>query len=426
MKNLKQFVIAASIGLLALSLCGCYEKEKSGVKNLTDGELPTICIDYAFNSYDSVTAFAYRFFEQNMEKENPVLSPVSVYLALSMAGIGSDGTTRKEFETLLGDDMTVMADDLMNTLCAASEVQQISPANSAWLDERFQVKEEWLTEITSFLDAQAYQADLTSAETVQSMNDWIEKNTNGLIDQMVEEPFSEDACLVLFNTLYFKAQWKDEFESHQTYQDTFTLADGSGVEVDMMHKYAFDADYIENDLVQGLVLPYLDPENGSGRFAFAAIKPREQTVQIRDIYDSLNGETIQKLLADRSSTLVSTKLPKMEITFDQKLNESLCNMGLQSAFDVEKADFTPIGNTPDGGNLYISLVRQKAKIIVDEKGTEAAAATEVAMAEGCALEIEEPVEVFFDRPFLYLIMDMERELPLFIGIMDNPEGQGGL
>lgn len=441
MKNLKHYLTAASIGLLAFVFCGCGKENKESVisespqeykaaledtksaadvKSLTDREIPVVCIDYAINSYDSVKDFAYHFFEQNLDEENPVLSPVSAYIALSMAGVGADGETRAEFEEILGSDMTVFADDLMNTFCITSEAQQISLANSAWLDNRFQVKDEWLGEIISLMDAEAYQTNLTSAEAVEGINHWIEENTNGLIEKMVEEPFPDETCLVLFNTLYFKARWEDQFESHMTYEDTFTLADGSSVETDMMHKYAFYTDYIENELVQGLVLPYLDLQNGPSRFAFVGLMPKDETVQIRDIYDSVTGEALGRLLADRSSRLVSTKLPKMEITFDQNLNESLQEMGLHKAFDEEKAEFASIGDTPHGENLYISLVRQKAKIIVDEKGTEAAAATEIAMAEGCALEAEEPVEVSFDRPFLYMVMDMEREIPLFIGIMDDP------
>ena len=96
-------------------------------------------------------------------------------------------------------------------------------------------------------------------------------------------------------------------------------------------------------------------------------------------------------------------------------------MGLKTCFDVEKADFSRIGESENGDTLYIDLVRQKAKIIVDEAGTEAAAVTEVMMKYRSAMPVmEEPLEVFFDEPFLYMIMDIENEIPLFIGIMDNP------
>ena len=97
-------------------------------------------------------------------------------------------------------------------------------------------------------------------------------------------------------------------------------------------------------------------------------------------------------------------------------------MGLTECFDGEKADFSKMGKAKSGYNLYISLVRQKAKIIVDEEGTEAAAATEIDMRDGAGY-VDNPKELYFYEPFLYMIMDMERELPLFIGIMDNPKGE---
>ena len=126
------------------------------------------------------------------------------------------------------------------------------------------------------------------------------------------------------------------------------------------------------------------------------------------------------MLKNKMTSLVNIKLPKFEISFEDSLNDSLMNMGLVDGFDPEKADFSLMGKNVSGNNLYISLVKQKAKIIVDEEGTEAAAATEVMMAEACALFPEEPIDVYFDEPFLYIIMDMDREIPLFMGILDNP------
>ena len=107
-------------------------------------------------------------------------------------------------------------------------------------------------------------------------------------------------------------------------------------------------------------------------------------------------------------------LPKFEITFDQILNDSLIELGLESAFDADKADLTGLGKADHDGNIYISLVRQKADIRLDEEGTEAAAATEIAMVEATSLNM------VFDHPFLYMIMDMDTQIPLFIGIIDNP------
>ena len=118
---------------------------------------------------------------------------------------------------------------------------------------------------------------------------------------------------------------------------------------------------------------------------------------------------------------INLKLPKFEVEFDKELNETLQNMGIKLAFDNEQADFTSIGFTDNGLPLYISLVRQKAVVKLDEEGTEAAAVTMVVMNECASTEsTEKPIEVFFDEPFLYMIMDMESRTPLFMGVMDDP------
>ena len=118
---------------------------------------------------------------------------------------------------------------------------------------------------------------------------------------------------------------------------------------------------------------------------------------------------------------IKLKIPKFEVEFDKKINETLQNMGLRLAFDDTKADFTGIGYTENGLPLYISLVRQKAVVKLDEEGTEAAAVTMVVMNEcTSAMPVEQPIEVFFDEPFLYMIMDKESRTPLFIGVMDDP------
>ena len=117
-------------------------------------------------------------------------------------------------------------------------------------------------------------------------------------------------------------------------------------------------------------------------------------------------------------------LPKFEVTFEKELNDSLKNMGLQKAFDPGLADLSGLGSTLQGGNLYISLVKQKAVIKVDEEGTEAAAVTSVEIRKECAMEYSQPVvDITFDQPFLYMIVDLEKEVPLFMGIMDDPAAE---
>ena len=251
------------------------------------------------------------------------------------------------------------------------------------------------------------------------INRWIDTNTNGLIDKMLEKPLDSETRLALFNTVYFKGKWQYPFKFTDTYKETFYInkAQNTTEQIDMMNMYLKEIAYISNDFTEGVILPYQN--NNNENLAFIALKPTDES-SIRDVYHKLTKTVINDLIGNKQTRRVNLKLPKFEITFDIELNESLKNMGLQDCFDEVKANFNQMGQTKTGYNLYISLVRQKAKIIVDEEGTEAAAATEIAMAEGCCLIVDEPYDIYFNEPFLYMIMDMDQNIPLFLGILDTP------
>lgn len=391
--------------------------ETETVVSLTDESNTALDVDYEIESYQSIQDFSYQLFAEQLEAENPVLSPTSAYLALAMAGFGSEGNTKAQFYQVLGEDMLAMSDHLMNTLPVDSERQILSLANSAWIDDQYIVDEKWIGTIKSVMDAEVYQTNLPTTETMKSMNDWINEKTNGLIEKMLAKPLSDDARLVLFNTIYFKGKWCNPFDANDTYADTFQINDEEQVDINMMHKYSEYLDYVSNDFAEGLILPY-QTDSEDHNLAMLVLKPKG--TDVREMYHSLSADKVSELISNKQSVLVNTKLPKFEISFENSLNESLINMGLADGFDADKADFSLMGRNESGNNLYISLVKQKAKIIVDEEGTEAAAVTEVAMLEACALIEEEPIDVFFDEPFLYMIVDMDKEIPLFLGILDNP------
>lgn len=375
----------------------------------------------SIDSYESVQKFGYELFGQNLSDKNPVLSPVSAYLALAMAGCGADGTTRDEFYSVLGSDMLPLSGDMMNTLPAQGKLLNLSIADSAWIDNTFLVDDTWLGTIQSLMHAEAFTADLSAAPTMDQINDWIEDKTNGLIPQMLTEPLDARTKLVLFNTVYFKGRWQTPFMASNTHKEEFYTHGKEEIQlVDMMNLTAAELDYIANDFVEGVILPYQPNSKNGGNLAFVALKPTGDE-EIRTIYNALTSEVLADILVNRKTELVNLKLPKFEMTFDKNLNESLANMGLRDCFDAGKANFDQIGQAQSGENLYIDLVRQKAKIIVDEEGTEAAAVTEVAMrCMGLMPDPDGVKEVYFNEPFLYMILDMDRELPLFVGILDNP------
>ena len=371
--------------------------------------------NYSIDTYRSVQDFGFALFKENMNETNPILSPVSVYIALTMVGNGAEGNTKQEFLQVLceNEDMTAISYNIMNNLPKKTDLITIELANSAWIDDEFTVKEEWIEQITSLYDAQVFQTDVSSKTAMNAMNEWVEGNTHGLIKQMIEQPFTKETRLVLFDTLYFDGKWQTPFLKETTYDEEFHVSDTESVVVPMMHQYDESYEFFETDEVKGIVMPYCD-----SNLAFVAILPQGKRKMRDDFTFTASG--LSSIIKNRTYKTIHVKLPKFELSFDKILNKSLIDMGLVDAFDEEKADFSCIGTTYSGLPIYISLVRQKAVIKVDEEGTEAAAATEIAMLETTALLEEDPIEMYFDKPFLYFVMDMETELPLFMGIMDNP------
>ncbi len=396
---------------------GSIQNEILFAENLTENLDTQICIDYAIKSYEPVQNFAYELFEQNMDEDNPVLSPVSAYLALGMAGTGAKGATLSEFQQVLGTDLDCIPHSLMTTLPRDREGMKISLANSAWVDDDFEAEKDYLVEIDSFYLSDVYRANLSANQTMEDMNAWIDTNTNGLIPKLLEEPLDEDSRLALFNTIYFKGQWAIEFSKDDTRERDFYKEDGSTEQVDMMHLYGENLQYVNMEEAVGVVLPYKDET-----MAFVALMPAPAGNQtVREMYENMEWSDICEILKQEKRTLCNLQLPKFEVEFAKKLNDSLNTMGLCKAFDGSQADLSGMGKSKDGNNIFIDLVFQKAVVIVDEEGTEAAAVTEVVVAcESCIIE-EPPVEIFFNEPFLYMIVDKEKEIPLFVGIMDNPK-----
>ena len=394
-------------------------------------------------TYESVQKFGYDLFRQNMQEKNPILSPLSVYLTLAMAGCGADGTTKAEFIKVLGDNMSSFSADIINIFSVKEEDMNLSIANSAWIDRKFTVNETWTNTIKSLMGADVFLTELPSYETMNNINRWVAMQTNGLIDQMLTEPLEpkERIRLALFNTIYFKGKWENPFKASDTHKEDFYVLDEGkenclrrrSIQVDMMRNKTAELEYVSNDFAEGVILPYLtnqrmhfgfsDCQNTGKehckRLGFFALKPKTR-YSVRDVYNKLSKCIIRKMLSNRKWESIDLKLPKFKSTFDVNLVESLTKIGLTECFNENKANLSLMGKDAiTGSTLFVSLVRQNAVLKVDEEGTEAAASTELL---GCLRAMLRPQkELYFNEPFLYMLLDMERELPLFIGILDNPE-----
>lgn len=360
-----------------------------------------------------VAQFGHKLFAQHLKETNPAVSPVSAYLTLCMVGSGAKGTTKKEFQNVLGKDMLSAPAAFDKVAGQEGDGVQLTVANSAWLDDAFTVNKKWLSTAKNLFGADVYEEDLGTEATKDKINQWASKRTNKKITKLLSKKLDKQARLALVNALYFHAKWQQEFIADSTHESDFHLDGGATETVDMMNGNIHNCGYFKDDASEGVVLPYKD-----SNFAFVAIKPLSGST-IRDWYQSYSPQGLAGLVAGRKTQEVELSIPKFTIRCKLDLKDSLKSIGIKKAFDEKKADLTLLGKSADDGNLYVSMIKQEAVISVAEKGTEAAAATFAGIAAGTAFMPDKPV-VRFDRPFLYMIMDMESGVPLFMGIVDQP------
>lgn len=400
---------------MAVNLTGCTMEVQA--KDLMDGIRPNEvnAPDDISSQNKDITDFAIRLFRASAERtSNSLISPLSVLCALAMTANGAEEETLKEMEAVLGltiEELNLYLYSYLNNL-PQGEKYKLSLANSVWFteDDRFTVNRDFLQTNADYYGADIYEAPFND-DTCKDINHWVKEKTDGMIPEILDQLPSE-AVMCLVNALAFDAEWSATYEKYQVREGNFTKEDGTKQEADFM--YGEDHIYLEDEKATGFMKSYK-----GGKYAFVAMLPKEG-VSISEYIDSLDGEILHSLLSNPSHTTVHTSIPKFETEYYAEMSEILKAMGMPSAFDISTADFTGLG-TSTAGNIYISRVLHKTYISVGEKGTKAGAATAIIAADGAMIEIEEPKEVYLDRPFVYMLVDCENNIPFFIGTMMDVE-----
>ena len=210
--------------------------------------------------------------------------------------------------------------------------------------------------------------------------------------------------MYLLNALSFDGKWEEKYKKEQIHDRTFTAYDGSIQTVKMM--YSQENRYIEDENTTGFTKDYK-----GGNYRFVALLPDENT-DIIDYVKNLTGEKLTNLLNTQSCT-VDVGIPQFESNYDAEMKDILTEMGLGSFFDPATADFSKLGSAQY--NLYVSSVIHKTTLTLDDNGTKAAAITLVSQDEGAAVLPEDLKTVILDRPFVYMIVESQTDIPVFIG-----------
>lgn len=393
---------------LSVSLVGCKTTQSEDL--MIDIKKKEIAgAEATENENGAVTDFAVRLFQKSIETEkNTLISPLSVLVALSMTANGADEETLSQME-----DVLVMPVEVLNTYIhtyiekiSEGDNGVLSLADSIWFtdDEKFRVNEEFLQLNADYYGADIYKTSFNN-ETCKDINHWVEEKTDGMIEEILDDVPAE-VVMYLVNALAFDAEWQNVYEKAQIQKEVFTTESGQEQEAELM--YSSENQYLEDENAKGFVKFY-----AGGRYAFAALLPNEE-ISVEEYVRSLTGQQVQTLFSNVEDTEVHAAIPKFETEYETEMSEVLKEMGMVNAFDADLADFTKLGTYEDR-NIYIGRIIHKTFISVAEKGTKAGAATVVGMETMSAMPSEEPKQVILNRPFVYMLIDCEQQIPFFMG-----------
>lgn len=408
--KLKKLLAAALAAAWLLGLAGCASQAIAAndlTKNVKKAE-QTVFLDEAAQdkAIEDLTAFGVKLLQKEMGKTDPLLSPLSIAAALSMTANGAVGETKTQMEAVLGASTETLSSSFAALQSALKNDKQLKLANSIWLKDTptLHVEDAFLQKNADCFGAGIYSAPFDES-TKAAINDWVKEKTDGMIPEILDK-ISADSVVYLVNALAFDAKWEDIFETTQVRTGRFTSREGVEQTGDFL--YGETSQYLSGEHAEGF-LKYYEGQ----KYAFAALLP-EEGMEIGEFVSGLTGQALHAILSSPQTETVEFGLPKFKTAFDTELSESLIALGMTDAFDGEKADFSALGSS-DEGNILISRVLHKTFIQVDEAGTKAGAATAVDMVTGSAAEY--PHSVYLERPFVYMIVDMETKLPVFLGAL---------
>ena len=343
----------------------------------------------------------------NAGNSNYLLSPFNLEIALNMLREGADGKTKEELDKVLGNRK-------INNIVSNDK---IGIANGIFIKNKYKnsIKDSYVNLLKTKYNSEIVYDELEKPDVV---NNWVSKNTNGMIDKILDD-LKAETVLVLASALSIDVKWLDEFDCYATRSEEFTKIDNSKINVEMMHKTLENSNfkYIKTDDVEGIVLPY-DSDN----LEFIGLLPNNG---IDNYINNLTKEKLDELFnnqkAANSNYHISLSLPRFTYDYDvEKIIPILKTMGINEVFDTHNANLSKMVDI-NKVDVYVDDVKHKTHIELSETGTKAAAATAVVVVgKGASLEEFETVNIEFNKPFIYMIRDNNSKEILFFGTVYEP------
>ncbi len=370
------------------------------------------------NSNNELAVMLYKEIAAKDPSSSVFFSPFSIYMAFGMVYEGAGGDTAGEIQSVFNflqndKERGEAFKKIYNELNKKDAPYEISTANALFMQKYFSVLPAYKDILTEYYNAEAKSLDFCKAsESAEMINAWVSQQTRGRINSIVQpEDLNCDISLILANAIYFKGFWEQKFDKAKTTKDDFYVTPGETIKVDMMvlenilQELYFN--YMENDLIQMIELPYKGDD-----LSMFILLPKKSKSGMEELEKVLTTENLSDWQKNLNSAYVWVYLPKFELEVGYSLNSFLEASGIKKAFSPS-AEFSKITTK---SNLYISGALHKSFIKVDEEGSEAAAVTGTVI-QPVSLKPSKLKPIIFraDRPFIFMIQHKKSGAILFMG-----------
>jgi len=446
---MRTFATISAAVLLGLLILHCSERPLSPDQPGPDPNPPVVRTPAELTGQETSLLGKCNKFGLNLFREvvagtpptdNVFISPLSVSYALGLCYDGANGETRDSIGATLQlaglslEELNQAYHDLTEILVYADPLVDFRVANSFWSRQGKAIQPAFIDLAKTYFDARVEEIDFQAPWAADTINAWVEDATNGKITDMVKPPISPAVAAMLFNAIYFKGSWMFPFDTADTRTETFRLADGTETECRMMFKNQEDCQmpgpsypsdpydtqtdtnitWYQDEEVFVLGMPY-----GAGDYRMSIVIPNrwsgypdnDPTRSIDDVIAGLTDEKWTTWLDGHTPYRFNLSLPRFKFGYEVDLSEVLKALGMEIAFDGGRADFS---NLFSDGVGWIDKVKHKTFVQVDEKGTEAAAVTQVIFIDSM------PPQMICDRPFLIVIHEDVSGAIIFMGRIANP------
>ena len=396
------------LALVAPLIAGC---------SLDIGSIDELPREFSITEQDLINTnneFAFKIFRelvaQSDPDENIFISPMSIAMALAMTYNGARGATRDSMQTVLElqrvdlQSVNEAYRSVIDLLRGLDPKVEFAIANSIWYREGFQVRQPFIELNQRYYDAVVTALDFNDPAAAPTINAWVSANTNERIKKIVDNPIDPNTVMFLINAIYFKGDWAYQFDPTKTSDTLFNRLDGSTSKITMMDSgekmplwLAYDVEYQIGEL-----------RYGAGAWRMTIILPRAHD-GLTALLDQLDHDRWNSWVDQLDSVDLHVTLPKFTLEYEPSLDDVLKALGMGIAYGTS-ADFSGIGP----GRLYIQTVKHKTFLDVNEEGTEAAAATSVAVATGGGWHFD------VNRPFFFVIREALSGTILFMGRIMDP------